>query len=447
VSFDFDALYPSIISQHNISPETFAGMVKMPPIERLLDPDMMEGFAPDVDGSHNLTFCVNGTSYRKDKRGFLPELVDQFIGERKQVKKKMIELKKAGDKSGQIEHLDNYQKALKILTNGLYGSLGQRYFRWFDLKLAEAVTTTSQLATRYVEKKLNEKLNTLLQTNEIDYVVAADTDSAYLKLDALVKRVGLEGQPPGRIIDFLDKACQQEFQPFIERCCLDVCELLNVYTPHLVMKRDVIADKAIWRGAKMYIMNVWDTEGVRHKEPELLIHGIEAIRSSTPMVCRDNIKKCLKIIMNKSEADLQEFFKTFYSEFKTMPFEQVAFPRSVNSLDDYYDAMTICKKGTPIHVRGALVYNNMIQDLELTKTHSPIRSKDKIRFAYLKEPNPAMSHVIAAPDELPPEFKLHEYIDYEMQWEKSFKAPIQSITDVINWRVEKIPTLGIACNK
>ena len=207
------------------------------------------------------------------------------------------------------------------------------------------------------------------------------------------------------------------------------------------MKREVIADKAIWRGAKMYIMNIWDKEGVRFKEPELLLHGIEAVRSSTPMVCRDNIKKCLKIIMNQTESDLQGFIKTFNAEFKSLPFEQVAFPRSVNGLEEYSDSLTICRKATPIHVRGALVYNHMIEQMGLDHKYSMIRNKDKIRFAYLRSPNPARSHVIAAPDELPGELNLKEYIDYDTQWEKTFKAPIKSITDLIGWKLVKSPEL------
>ncbi len=453
VSFVFDSLYPSILSQHNISPETFSRVLGKHKMYDLASDGTVEQinfeevWKESTGQEDNETMCVNGAFFRKDHRGFIPDLVDQFIEERKTTKKKMIELKKAGYYSEIIQHLDNYQKALKILTNGLYGSLGQKYFRWFDIKLAEAVTTTSQLATRYVEMKLNEFLNKRLQTKGVDYVIAADTDSVYLDLETLVNQVGLQGKPTEQVIEFLDKVCEQKLQPFIERCCLDICKTLNVYRPALKMKRDIIANKAIWTAAKYYIANVWDTEGVRNKEPELLIHGIEAIRSSTPMVCRDNIRKSLKIIMNQSEKDLQEFFKTFYREFKQMSFEQIAFPRSVNNLEKWYDPVTLCKKGTPVQVRGTIIYNKLINDMELTKTHSPIRSKDKIRFAYLKEPNPAMSHVIAAPDQLPPELKLNDYIDYDVQWEKSFKAPIQSITDVIGWVVEKKPTLGIPTNK
>jgi len=217
--------------------------------------------------SDDETMCINGTFYKKDKRGFIPELVDEFVAERVNVKKRMIELKKANDKSGEIEHLDNYQKAIKVLNNGLYGSLGQKHFRWFDLDLAEAVTATGQYCTRYVEKQINEYLNKLLKTENYDYVIAADTDSVYLNLEELVNKCGLSSESTEHVVEFLDRACKEKLQPLIERYCLDVCSLLNVFKQTLVMKRDIIADKAIWRKSKMYIANVWNAEGVAYKEP------------------------------------------------------------------------------------------------------------------------------------------------------------------------------------
>ncbi len=388
------------------------------------------------------TCTANGCQFRVDKRGFIPEIVDEYIQERVNVKKKMLQLKKDDPESPEIEALDHYQQALKILNNGLYGSLGQKYFRWFDLRFAEAVTSTAQVCTRYVEQQLNLYLNKVLKTEGVDYVIAADTDSVYISFGKLVEALGAQGKSPSNITELLDKLCKAKFQPVIERCCLELSKSFGVVDSKLKMKREAICEKAIWRAAKQYILNIWDLEGVRYKEPVLKYKGIEVVRSSTPMVCRDNLKKCLSIIMNKTEADLQKFIKQFYNDYRKMPFEQVAFPRSINaSLVEYSDPISVCKKGTPIHVRGALIYNHLLEKLNLKKKYAPIREKDKIRFAYLKEPNTAFSHVIAAPDELPKEFCLSDSIDIEMQWERAFKNPIKSITDVIKWQIEKIARL------
>jgi DNA polymerase elongation subunit (family B) len=434
VSFDFDALYPNIISQHNISPETFIRKedgINIASILKNMRPLASDNVAIPV------TVTANGCMFRKDKRGFIPEIVDDFIAERIKAKSEMLRLKKDDPDNPKIEGLDNYQQALKILTNGLYGSLGQKYFRWFDLNLAEAVTTTAQVATRFIEIKCNLYLNKILKTKGVDYVVASDTDSVYLTLGALVKTCGLKGKPTGDVLQFLYEVCDKELQPYIERCCLELCVVFNVYKPRLKMKREAIADKAIWRKAKHYIMNVWDQEGVQYKVPKQTFKGIEVVRSSTPFVCRDNIRSCLKIIMNDTELDLQKFYREFYNEFLQMPFTKVAFPRSVNVFSEYYDSSTIYKKRCPIHVRGALMYNHLLDKLKLTNKYVKIREKDKIRFVYLKEPNITRGYVIAAPDELPPEFGLDEYIDYEKQFQKSFADPIKSITDVIKWKLKK----------
>ncbi|HYT43878.1 MAG TPA: DNA polymerase domain-containing protein, partial [Methylomirabilota bacterium] len=311
VSFDFDALYPTILSQHNISPETFEGKV---------DSFSVEWCLTHMNGpTHGEGTCTaNGCLFRTDKKGFIPEIVDEYIQERVNVKNKMLQLKKDDPKSPEIEALDHYQQALKILNNGLYGSLGQKHFRWFDLRLAEAVTSTAQVCTRYVEQQLNIYLNKVLKTDGEDYVVAADTDSVYLIFGKLVEALGAQGKSPSDITELVDKICKAKFQPFIERCCLELCKSFNVLDPKLKMKREAICEKAIWRAAKQYILNIWDLEGVRYKKPILKYKGIEVVRSSTPMVCRDNLKKCLSIIMNKTESDLQKFIKQFYNEYKKM---------------------------------------------------------------------------------------------------------------------------------
>jgi DNA polymerase elongation subunit (family B) len=439
VSFDFDSLYPSILSQHNISPETLLSK------EETNSPEDIVKYNKWPKRSGEDIFCANGTVFRREIRGFIPDIVDKFRDLRSSIKSKMIELEKQKQNprynsyltGKEIEHLDHYQQALKILNNGLYGALSMRYFRWYDVDLAEAVTYTAQVCTRYVEKELNSYLNKLLGTTDIDYIVEADTDSVYVNLEPLVVKLGMENKPTLEIVEFLDKVCKEKIHPLIRIFCSQLCEKLSVYIPKLHMKREVIVDKMIIRAAKMYVLHIWDKEGIRYKEGQIKTKGIEAVRSSTPMICRDHIKEAIKIILKEDEKFLQRYIEEFKKDFMKMPFETIAFPRTVNGMLEY----TSVSSGTPIHVRGALVYNIAIEELGLLKKYQPIKDKDKIRFCYLKKNNPFNSHVISCSDQLPKEFELDDWLDRETQWQKAFLGPVESITNIIGWKTVDIPDL------
>lgn len=432
VSFDYEGEYPSILSQLNISPETYVEKVDVPAIEDVLRSESF-GEVTEIAKRKNCCVAANGTLFSKQVRGFIPELVDVYKADRAIVKKKMIGLKKIKDKTQDIKNeiikLDNFQQAIKILTNGLYGALSNKFFRWFDIDLAEAVTMTGQLATRYMEQCENKYLNKVLGTKGVDYVVAADTDSTYINLEHLVSQCGLEGEPTGKVVEFLDQVCKQKLKPLLEKHNLVLGEWFNSYTPVLKMSQDIITNKAIWTAKKRYILNVWDKEGVRYPEAELTYKGIEVVRSSTPLICRTKLKECLKIIMNKDDKTLQEFVGKFGEEFKKLKPEDIGKASSVNGIEVYANKI----KGTPIHVRGALVYNELLKDSNLSKHLPPIRDHDKIKFVYLKIPNPTREHVISFHETIPEEWDLEKYIDYDEQWNKVFADPLKVITDVIKW--------------
>jgi len=279
----------------------------------------------------------------------------------------------------------------------------------------------------------------MMNTSGVDYVIAADTDSIYINMEEMVK--ALDTNDELVIVDTIDKFCEQIIQPKLNIWFQELADYMGAYQQKMQMKRETIASKGIWRGKKMYILNAWNVEGVQYSEPKLKISGIEAVRSSTPHVCRENIKKALSLIMNKSENDLQEFIAKFKDEFMTLPFEDVAFPRGINGMDEYKDSSTIYRKGTPVQVKGALIFNNMLKKYDL-KTIQPIQNGDKVKFAYLKMPNPVLDTVISVSDDyLPTEFNLDKYIDRELQFNKAFLVPITSITSVIGWDVEKRATL------
>ena len=331
--------------------------------------------------------------------------------------------------------------AKKISLNSAYGALANQYFRYFDINQAEAITYSGQLSIKWIEDKLNWYLNDLLKTEDADYVVASDTDSVYLVLGSLVQKFLGSVTDKTKIIDSLDSFCEDKVVPYIEKCYQELADYLNVYEQKMFMAREAIADKGIWTAKKRYILNVFDNEGVRYAEPYMKIMGIEAVRSSTPSACRETIKKSMKVIMEKGEDDIIEFIANFKDEFFQMDPADTSFPRTVNGLNKYNCSDRLYKKGTPIHVKGSLIFNNMLKELKLENSYESIKEGDKIKFTYLKEPNPTGDKVIAFVNSIPKEFDLEQYIDYEMQFEKSYLDPIKTALDVLGWKHERVGSL------
>ena len=441
VSFDLNSLYPHLIMQYNISPETL-WETRHPSanVEKLLN--------QEVDLSGDFAVCANGAQYRKDIKGFLPEMMEKIYTERVIYKKRMIQAKKDYEKEPtkqlekDISKFNNIQMARKIQLNSAYGAVGNQYFRYYNLLNAEAITLSGQVSIRWIENKMNQKMNKILKTEDVDYVIASDTDSIYLNLGPLV-----EGVYKGRketdevIVGFIDKVCSMELEPYIESSYEALAKYVNAYDQKMFMKRETIANKGIWTAKKRYILNAWDIEGVRFAEPKLKVMGIEAVKSSTPGACRDKIKECLKVIMNSDEEDAQEFIAQFREEFNELPIEDIAFPRGCNGINKWANQTSIYSKGTPIHVRGALLYNYHNTKQRLTHKYPLIQDGEKIKFIYLKTPNKISENVISFPNTFPREFGLDKQVDYELQFSKSFLEPIKVIMDTIGWKPEKIASL------
>jgi DNA polymerase elongation subunit (family B) len=442
VSFDLNSLYPHLIMQYNISPETIRE-TRHPSasVERILNEEI-----DDFDSEY--ATCANGAQYRKDVRGFLPELMDKMYGDRVVFKKRMIQAKKDYEKAPskaltkEIARCNNIQMAKKISLNSAYGAIGNQYFRYYKLANAEAITLSGQVSIRWIENKMNEKVNKILKTEGIDYVIASDTDSIYLHLGPLVDAVyeGREKTNKG-VVGFLNKVCETEFEPFIESSYEALAKYVNAYDQKMFMKRENIADRGIWTAKKRYILNVWDSEGVRYEEPKLKMMGIEAVKSSTPAPCRQMIKDGLKIMMNGTEDEVIRFIDDSRRKFKSLPPEEIAFPRSATNVEKYKAHATIYAKGTPIHIRGALLYNHYVSKHKLDNKYSLIQNGEKIKFCYLKKPNIIHENIISFIQDFPYEIGLDKYIDYDLQFEKSFVEPLKIILNAIGWDVEKKATL------
>lgn len=450
-SFDLNSLYPHLLMQYNISPET------------LIEPEdytddmreiIMSGVSVDkmlikgVDTSKlkNATLTPNGQFFRTDIRGFLPQMMEEMYEDRKKFKKMMLKSKQEyeneTDKSKKYEltklisRYDNLQLAKKLSLNSAYGALGSQYFRFYDLRMAVAVTLAGQLSIRWIENKLNEYMNKLLGTKK-DYVIASDTDSIYLNLGPLVDKFVPEQKDTNNVISIMDKICSDKIEPYIDKSYSELAAYVNAYQQKMQMKREALANKGIWTGKKHYILNVFNNEGVQYKEPKLKVMGLEMVKSSTPTAIREKMKDVIGILINGTESDVQKFVEEFRIEFKTLPIEDISFPRGISNLKTYTDPVTLYRKSTPIHVKGAILYNHYIKEYKLDKKYPFINEGEKLKYVYLKLPNHIKDFVISYPTQLPPEFGLDKYIDYDVQYDKTFIEPIRGIMDCIGWKIEK----------
>jgi len=441
VSFDLNSLYPHLIMQYNISPETlWETRHSSANVEGILKKEI------EIDGE--FAVCANGAQYRKDIQGFLPLMMQKMYDSRVIFKKKMIKAKQEYEKNPSVEltkeiaRCNNIQMAKKISLNSAYGAIGNEHFRYYRLANAEAITLSGQVSIRWIENKMNGYLNRLLKTDKVDYVIASDTDSIYLNLGPVVdKFFGNKSDDKVRIVELLDKVCKDKLEPFIDASYQELATYVSAYDQKMIMKRENIADRGIWTAKKRYILNVWDSEGVRYEEPKLKMMGIEAVKSSTPAPCRAMIKDALKLMMNDTEENVQKFIEDSRKKFRKLPPEDIAFPRTASNVQKYKSYSMIYEKGTPIHIRGALLFNHYVKQKKLENKYSPIGNGEKLKFLYLKKPNIIQENVISFIQDFPHELGLDMYIDYDLQFDKSFVEPLRAILNAIGWSVEKTVNL------
>ena len=443
VSFDLNSLYPHLIMQYNISPETLKDdRHPTATVDRILQEEI------DFQLHKDSAVCANGAMYRTDIRGFLPEIMEKIYTERTVYKKKMLAAKQKYEDTKDpklvkdIATFNNIQMARKIQLNSAYGAIGNEYFRYYKLENAEAITLSGQVSIRWIEDRMNNYLNKILKTKDEDYVIAVDTDSIYLHLGPLVEVIYKERKKTTEsVVGFLNKICEMEFEKYISSSYEALANYVNAYEQKMFMKRENIADRGIWTAKKRYILNVWDSEGVRYAEPKLKMMGIEAVKSSTPAPCRTMIKDVLKLIMTKTEDDVIDFIEKCRTNFRSLPPEEISFPRTVSNVKKYKSVNAIYEKGTPIHARGALLFNHYVKKNQLTQKYSLINNGEKIKFCYLKRPNPIQENVISFIQQFPEELNLDKYIDYDLQFEKSFLEPLKIILDSIGWQAERTVNL------
>jgi len=454
-SFDLNSLYPHLMMQYNISPETLIEPENYTDemreiLSQGVSVDKLLKKENDTSKLEGATLTPNGQFFRTDFQGFLPKMMEEMYEDRKKFKKLMLQAKqeyqnetdesKKYEIEKRIAKYNNIQLAKKVSLNSAYGALGSQYFRFYDLRMALGVTTAGQLSIRWIENKLNQYMNKIVETEGQDYVIASDTDSIYLKLGPLINKF-YKDKETQKTIDFMDKICEDKIQPFIDKSYKELAEYVHAYQQKMEMKREGLSNKGIWTAKKRYILNVYNNEGVAYKEPDLKVMGLEMVKSSTPSAIREKMKQIIRLMVSGTQDDIHKFIDDFRTEFKTLPVEEISFPRGLNGLNTYSDKGTLYKKGTPIHVKGAILYNYFLEQKNLTKKYPLIQEGEKVKFTYLKMPNPFKDTVISYPSRLPKEFELQEYIDYDMQFDKAFLEPIKVILDCMGWKTEKTSSI------
>ena len=438
-SFDATSLYPSIIMQYNMSPETLvSGAVYDVTVDGLLDRKHT------FDSKYAV--AANGQCFTKDKLGYMPEIVQKFFDDRQKYKKLMKEAEQLLEDTkdpkykNEIAKYNNFQMARKIQLNSLYGAMANEYFRFYDDRIAEGITLSGQFIIRETAKALDEYVNQVCGTKDEVYSFYSDTDSCYITLKGIVDKFFAD-KDKDKLIDILDKIGTDQIEPCISKAMDRLVDYTHAYEKKIFFKREAIADKAIWIAKKRYAMNVYDNEGTRYQEPKLKVMGLEIVRSSTPAPVREKLKEAVRLTLTTDENTLQKFIEKTRKEFVEMEPEQIAFPRGCNNLGKYTSISDIYAKGTPMHVRGSLLFNHYLKKHDLTHRYEIIQEGDKIKFLYLKEPNTLRENCISFTSKLPPEFNIHRYVDFDLMFQKAFLDPMATIVKSLGWETEKKNTL------
>jgi DNA polymerase elongation subunit (family B) len=464
-SLDLNSLYPNVMINLNISPETKIG--------KFIDDDgtsfktlKFEGKSvtkkisyEDIEKLRDkVTISSNGVVYLNPDRqkGIIPAFLERFYKERSRIKRKgktlenkVSNLKYAAKESGkeltpeqlhEIEELerqarscDNIQHAFKIFLNSIYGQLGSRYFPMFDLDNAEAVTISSQRiikdSARFVNEYMNERFDT-----DADYIVAGDTDSLYVNIEPLVLETLGENPKWGRNqVSKMCKLIDNDFVPLVNDNCTRITET-EFFSPltNIEFKRELLCSRAAFVAKKRYVAKVKNDEGVNVDKWK--VTGVDIKKNELPAKIKDVLKH---IIFSAIEEDwgtekYMSELTNVWDEFVEIPVNDIAFIKGYNT-EKTTDGFLRAAKGSGAHAKAALFYNQILDDLDLNHKYDKIRVGDSIRFAYVSKGNPYGIDVIGWPDSFPPEFEEIFEVNYRLMFEKVVMSPLKKFVLIYDW--------------
>ncbi len=348
-------------------------------------------------------------------------------------------LKKKHELEFLVSRFNNIQLTQKVKSNAFYGAFANKFFRYFDVRIAGSITRSGQFITKSIGNRINDYLNRILQTEEEDYVVFSHTDSMYICLEGVVNKLfdDPENTDPLIIAARLEKICIKKIYPKINEIFEDIAGYVNAFENRMNMKIEAIADKGIWTGKNRYILRIYYDEGKFLRHPLIKKVGIETVRSNIPALCRQRISDAIDLILEGDVAKVRGFVADFESEYMELPMSDIAIPTGVNRLEHYSSKSSIYTSRTPNHVKGSLLYNHLLKKMKLEKQYQSIKEGDKIKFVKLQKPNPIHEVVIAYIDVLPSEFGLHEYIDRYSMFERCFLGPVRKVSDAVGWELKE----------
>lgn len=427
VSFDASSLYPSLIRQLNIGPETFRGIH--------YDVDMSNldssgwGEAKKIADKNNWTVASNGAAFDAVKSGCLSELMNIYYQKKKTASDKQIELEKQlqsnpNDKEIelQIRLLKSKVFAVKILINSAFGATSNPYFQFYDDKIAEAITMSGQTLIQTAAKRVNSQLCSIMKSDK-DYIIASDTDSIIVDCSTIVEAAKHNGvlDPKASVegvTKFLNRMCESKLNPMLDSIMNELVEKTHAKEKAVTMVREAICDTVVWVAAKNYMMRIWNNKGVTYTKPKYKIMGLEAVRSTTPTACREALKHSIELILDENQQGILDYIDKFRHEFETAEYPNISKNISV-------------RFGSPVvtqQIRAATVYNNALKERNLQNMYSLITHGSKIRLLHLKKPNPLGSDIIGFPEgRLPKEFGVDSYIDKDAMFEKTFMVPLEKM--------------------
>lgn len=444
VSYDFTSLYPHIIMGLNISPETYLGKISEGTeldLENFKDVSISEEKKIKIKEriiKDNLIFAPNGVLFHP-KEGFIPFIIKDLYAKRKYYKDKMMVAKKKFEQTKEIQYkkeasvYDSFQYNFKILLNSAYGILANPNYRFFNQDAASSITLMGQKLIKYASEILNLSLKEKFKLNN-DITLYSDTDSVYLDFSEILQVMKINDEK--KFINLVNTVNDKVIQPFLEQKFLEFSKKHNIKLNYFNLKREVIAIGAVFIQKKKYALYVIDEEGFTLSAPKMKVKGMEIVRSSTPGFCREKIKEVMKeIFINFNKDKLVSKIKKIKEEFKNAPIEDISFPRGISGMLKYVKNGQITS-GTPIQIRASHNYNQVLEKFNLSNKYEKIYDGDKIKFIYLKENNPIHENILAFKENFPIESGLGKYIDVDLQFEKSFLAPLEGITDAIQWKID-----------
>ncbi len=471
-SFDLNSLYPHVEMQVNTGPETIIEPEDLPQeVQQLIPSDMNhEEFIvalskKEIDLSVLKKYGISMSGFRqffrKDEMSFFSEIKRELYNNRKAIKRAglqdeqgIIDTKRAISEQGEsaelLQQLDDFingesakdseQMAMKILLNSGYGATGNSSFRYFDIRIAASITSTGQVAIRWIGRKTNEYLNKTMGTTDVRYVIYTDTDSIYVNVEALVNKVMPDETDELKIVRFLDQVGEKKLVPLMAEWYEELADYLNSYENKMVMAREVIAPSATWTSKKRYAMKVWNSEGVQYDKPKMKVMGLESVRSTTPAYASDYLVECYALALDTDdETEMHEKIADIRDEFDRLDNTVIAEPTSVNGLTKWADKDTLFKKGCPHHVKAALYHNKLVADNQWRHIN-PIQNGEKIMMVPLKAGLEMKK--IAFVGELPTEFELEDLVDRTKLYNSKFANPMQNFLDSLGWSPKRVAKIG-----